>query len=154
MINYSYIAEGHSPTRSNALQKSQSITCEKLSLFTKRILIVDDDPDTTLTFKKGLEAENEKTSKALFKVYTYNNPLLALSEFKPDFYDLMPKIDGLEFSTKILDIDINPKICLMSAGMINQEALREQYPSRNIGCFIKKPVTIECLVRTIRIELE
>ena len=26
-------------------------------LFSKRILIVDDDPDITFTFKKGLEAE-------------------------------------------------------------------------------------------------
>ena len=32
---------------------------EKLSPFTKRILIVDDHPDVILTFKKGLEAENE-----------------------------------------------------------------------------------------------
>jgi CheY-like chemotaxis protein len=154
------MADSHSSTGRNAWQKSQSITSEKLSPLAKRILIVDDDPDITLTFKKGLEAENEKTSKAFFKVYICNDPLLALSQFKPDFYDLilidinMPTMDGLEFSTKILDLDINPKICLMSAGMINQEALREEYPSRNIGCFIKKPVTIECLVRTIRIELE
>lgn len=94
----------------------------------------------------------QKSRKAFFKVYTCNDPLLALSQFKPDFYDLilidinMPTMDGLEFSTKILDLDINPKICLMSAGMINQEALREEYPSRNIGCFIKKPVTIEFLL--------
>ena len=107
-----------------------------------------------------MEAENEKNNKTFFKVYTYNNPLSALSEFKPDFYDLilidinMPKMDGLEFSAKLLELDVNPKICLMSAGMINQEALREQYPTRNIGCFIKKPLIIERLVRTIKTELE
>ena len=33
---------------------------QKLSPYTKRILIVDDDPDITLTFKKALQAENEK----------------------------------------------------------------------------------------------
>jgi hypothetical protein len=27
----------------------------------------------------------------------------------------------------------------MSSGLINQEALREQYPSLSVGCFIKKP---------------
>ncbi|MGI8832402.1 MAG: hypothetical protein ACR2IS_07180 [Nitrososphaeraceae archaeon] len=64
---------------------SQSVASEKLSAFAKRILIVDDDPDITFTFKKGLEAENEKNNKTFFKVYTYNNPLSALSEFSPTF---------------------------------------------------------------------
>ena len=101
-----------------------------------------------------MEAENEKNgNKIFFKVDVYINPLQALSEFKPDFYDLilidinMPKIDGLEFSAKILDLDVNPRICLMSFGMINQEALAEQHPSRGIGYFITKPVIIEYLVR-------
>ena len=58
----------------------------------KSILIVDDNPDIALTFKKGLEAENNKKSyndNIFFEVFTYNDPILALSEFKPDFYDLM-----------------------------------------------------------------
>ena len=134
---------------------------EKLSPFTKRILIVDDDPDITFTIKKGFEAENKKDdNKIFFKLDAYNNPLQALSEFKPDFYDLllidinMPKMDGLEFSAKILDLDVNPRICLMSSGMINQEALAEQHPSRGIGCFITKPVTIENLVGRVKAELD
>ena len=52
----------------------------------------------------------------------------------------------MEFSAKILDLDVNPRICLMSSGMINQEALGEQHLFRGIGCFITKPVTIENLV--------
>jgi CheY-like chemotaxis protein len=131
--------------------------------FVKSILVIDDDPDITLTFKKGLEAENNKKSnnkKIFFKVYTYNDPLLALSQFKPNFYDLllidinMPKMNGFELSTKIFEIDINPRICFMSSGEINQEALREQYPTLSIGCFIKKPVTLEYLVRRVKAELE
>jgi hypothetical protein len=35
-------------------QEQQEEEKEKLSPFTKRILIVDDDPDITFTFKKGL----------------------------------------------------------------------------------------------------
>ena len=53
--------------------------------FVKSILIIDDNPDITLTFKKGLEAENNKKSnddKIFFEVYAYNDPLLALSQFK------------------------------------------------------------------------
>jgi CheY-like chemotaxis protein len=134
---------------------------EKLSLFTKRILIVDDHPDIILTFKKGLEAENEYSSgKIFFQVYTYDDPLLALSEFKPNFYDLllvdvnMPKVNGFEFSEKILNLDVNVRVCYISAGEMNIEALREQYPSLSIGCFIRKPVTIENLVRRVKAELE
>jgi CheY-like chemotaxis protein len=128
--------------------------------FAKRILIVDDDPDITLTFKKSLEAESNNDNKISFNVYTYNDPLLALSEFKPNFYDLllvdinMPKMNGFELSTKILELDLNPRICYMSSGQINQEALREQYPTLSIGCFIKKPVTIEDLVRRVKAELD
>jgi CheY-like chemotaxis protein len=134
---------------------------EKLSPFTKRILIVDDHPDIILTFKKGLEAENEYSSgKIFFQVYAYDDPLLALSEFKLNFYDLllvdvnMPKVNGFEFSEKILELDLNVRVCYISAGEMNTEALREQYPSLSIGCFIKKPITIENLVRRVKAELE
>lgn len=129
---------------------------------TRRILVVDDDPDITLTFKKVFETENENSNnkKILFVVSTYNDPLLALSEFKPDLYDLllvdinMPKMNGFEFSVKALEIDVNPRICFMSSGLINQEALREQYPALSIGCFIRKPVSISHLVRKVKTELE
>jgi CheY-like chemotaxis protein len=134
---------------------------QKLSPFTKRILIVDDHPDIILTFKKGLEAENEYSGgKIFFQVYAYDDPLLALSEFKLNFYDLllvdvnMPKVNGFEFSEKILKLDVNVRVCYISAGEMNTEALREQYPSLSIGCFIKKPITIENLVRRVKAELE
>jgi DNA-binding response OmpR family regulator len=134
---------------------------EKLSPLTKRILIVDDDPDITLTFIKAFEEANRISgSKSSFQVNTYNDPIVALSEFKSDFYDLllvdinMPKMNGFDFCVKVLEIDINPRVCFMSSGLINQEALREQYPSLSIGCFIKKPVTIENLIRRVNAELE
>jgi two-component SAPR family response regulator len=65
-------------------------------------------------------------------VYTSDNPVSALSEFKSNFYDLllvdinMPNINGFELCEKILAIDINVKVCFMScAAEINLEALRE-----------------------------
>jgi DNA-binding response OmpR family regulator len=133
----------------------------KLSPFTKRILIVDDDPDITFTFKKAFEEANRiGGNKTSFHVNIYNDPLVALSEFKPDFYDLllidinMPKMDGFDFCVKVFEIDLNPKVCFMSSGLINQEALQEQYPSSNIGCFIRKPVTMENLIKRVKAELE
>lgn len=83
-----------------------------------------------------------------------------MSHFKPNFYDLllvdinMPKMDGFGFSSKILELDVNVRICFMSSGQINQEALREQYPTLSIGCFLRKPVSIEFLIRRVEEELE
>jgi hypothetical protein len=62
-------------------------------------------------------------------------------------------VNGFEFS-KILKLDVNVRVCYISAGEMNIEALREQYPSLSIGCFIKKPVTIDQLVRRVKTELE
>ena len=48
----------------------------------KSILIVDDESDITLSLKLGLERYG-------FRVSTYNDPALALSEFKAGLYDLL-----------------------------------------------------------------
>jgi DNA-binding response OmpR family regulator len=129
----------------------------------KTVLVVDDDQNTTLAVKSGLENENNSpttTNKISYLVHTYNFPTSALSEFKPNYYDLllidveMPKMNGFELSTKILEIDAEPKICFMSAAEVNYEALREIYPSVNFGCFIKKPISLEHLIRRVKAELE
>jgi hypothetical protein len=65
----------------------------------------------------------------------------------------MPMMNGFEFSAKILDLDINPRICFLSSSLINQ-ALREQYTTLSIGCFIRKPVTIEYLIKRVKAELD
>jgi CheY-like chemotaxis protein len=133
------------------------------SPFLKSILILDDDPDITLVFKKGLEAENNEKSQnnnIFFEVFAYNDPILALSKFKPNLYDLMlvdvnmPKLNGFDFCIKASKIDANLRVCFMSSALISEEALREQYPSLSIGCFIKKPITIKNLIETVKSELE
>src|SRR5215208_2337903 len=128
---------------------------------TKTILIIDDDKDTTLAVKSSFEYENDRsTNRISFQVYTYNSPQLALSEFKPNFYDLllidieMPKMNGFDLATKVMKIDANPKICFMSAADVSWEALREIYSSVSFGCFIRKPVSSEYLIRKIKAELE
>ncbi len=129
--------------------------------FWRRILIIDDEEDVTVTFKAGIEdSNNYNDANKRIEVYTSNNPVAALSEFKPNFYDLllidinMPHMNGFELSEKILAIDINVKVCFMScAAEINREALREIYPT-GLGCFIRKPVSIDYLVKRIRSELD
>ena len=125
----------------------------------KRILIVDDDSDVTVTFKAGIE-ENNNDPNTRIEVYTSNDPISALLEFRPNFYDLllvdinMPHMNGFELCEKILAIDINVRICFMSSVEINREGLREIYPTLGLGCFIRKPVTIDYLLKRIRSELD
>jgi DNA-binding response OmpR family regulator len=143
----------HYPFTDSTLQNETTDTTIKEKPFSKIILIVDDDPDVATVFSIGLEDVG-------FEVYSYNDPLEALSNFKSNFYDLllidinMPKMNGFELCTEILKFDINVKICFITAGETNIEALREVHPTINIGCFIKKPVTIDYLVKRIKAELE
>ena len=154
--------KNNSPQRLDK-QKEQQIkeSKEKLSPFGKRILIVDDNPDITYTFKQAFEeADRIGGNKTSFHVDAYNDPLVALSEFKPDFYDLllididMPKMNGFDFCVKVFEVDLNPKVCFIVSAPINQEALRDQYPSLSIGCFIETPVTIDNLIKRVKAELE
>jgi len=129
--------------------------------FWKRILIVDDNEDVTTTFKTAIEESNNSSDvNKRIEVRTSNNPVLALSEFKSNFYDLllldinMPHMNGFELCEKMLAIDINIKVCFMSSGEINRKALREIYPAISVGCFIRKPVSIDYLLKRIMSEFD
>ncbi len=119
-----------------------------------RILAVDDNPDITLTVKIGLEASGT------FEVHTFNDPEVALSNFKPGLYDLalldmrMPKMYGHELYDKMKKLDGRLKVCFMTATYQNYEALRAAFPTIEIECYIQKPVEIKDLVRRINAELE
>jgi two-component system, OmpR family, response regulator ChvI len=122
-----------------------------LSKMTK-ILIVDDDTDITLAFKKGLENDG-------FKVDVFNDPLEALSNFETSKYDLllldirMPKMNGFELYREMDKIDNNVKVCFITAFEVYYEALREVFPSMEVECFIRKPIEIGNLVKRIKNEL-
>ncbi len=117
-----------------------------------KILIVDDDTDITLAFKKGLENDG-------FQVDVFNDPLEALSNFRPSKYDLllldirMPKMNGFELYKEMDKIDNNVKVCFITAFEVYYEALREVFPSMEVECFIRKPVEIGNLVKRIKNEL-
>jgi DNA-binding NtrC family response regulator len=116
------------------------------------ILIVDDEIDITLAFKKGLESDG-------FLVDTYNDPLTALLNFKSDFYDLllvdvrMPKMNGFELYQEIEKVDKKTKVCFITAFEVYYHALREIFPTLEVGCFIRKPIQIDDLVKRINAEI-
>ena len=96
----------------------------------------------------------------MMQVFSYDSPVKALVDFKPNFYDLllvdinMPLMDGFELCKILLEKDINIRVCFMTAGEINIDAVREVHPLKSIGCFIKKPISTDTLVKRIIAELE
>ena len=125
----------------------------------RRILVVDDEPDITSFFKQALRDNG-------FEVETANDPLLALKNFKEDHhaYDLlvidivMPEMDGFSLYEEIRKIDKKVKVCFITAFEVNYQALRAVFPAAtstdDIGCFIRKPVDIDDLVKRINAEIE
>jgi len=118
----------------------------------QKILIVDDEPDITLSFKMILENNG-------FKVDSYNDPLEALNSFEPSSYDLllldirMPKMDGFQLYDELRKKDQSVKVIFITAFDVNYEALRKMYPNLRIESFVRKPVDSEHLIGAVRTEL-
>jgi hypothetical protein len=62
-------------------------------------------------------------------------------------------MNGFELCEKILQLDVNIRVCFISSAELNIQALREVYPRVSFGCFIKKPVEMDYLVKRLLAEL-
>lgn len=118
-----------------------------------KILLVDDEPDITMTFKAILQEVG-------FIVDTYEDPLIALSKFKPHFYDLvvldikMAKMNGFELYVEMQKRDSQVKVCFVTAGEMYYNEVRkdeeeELYCKLDTRRFIQKPVSNTDLVKRI-----
>ena len=115
----------------------------------KRILAVDDEPDLTMICSLALQYHG-------FKVDTFNDPQEALSNFKPDYYDLvildikMPKMDGFELYDKIKKKDDKAKICFLTASELYYEEFRKkEYSALDKNLFLKKPIDNDDLLKEV-----
>jgi DNA-binding response OmpR family regulator len=119
----------------------------------KRILIVDDEKDITDTFKRGLDQQG-------FEVLTYNDPELALSQFKENWFDLllidikMPKISGFELYRRLKKIDSKPKVCFITAFDVYYDEFKKVFPSLEVKCFLRKPISISDLAEQVKLEFK
>lgn len=114
-----------------------------------RVMIVDDEQDITTVFKKGLENNQ-------FIVTTFNDPIEALSKFRPGLYDLlildirMPGMNGFQLYRKIRDIDNKIKVCFLTAFDESRGEFRASFPFlEEVKCYLKKPITVRDLVRRL-----
>lgn len=114
----------------------------------KRILVVDDEADVNTTLCKVLEENG-------FIVDSYEDPFLALENFKPHTYDLlildikMPGMNGFSFYREIRKIDNNMKVCFLTAGDMYYGAYPDIFSSLPANCFIRKPITNQELLKHI-----
>jgi two-component SAPR family response regulator len=120
-------------------------------LATKKILIVDDEADITFTLKEGIEKSGS------FSVDTFNDPQLALSNYKSGYYDLliidirMPNMTGFELYRKIREIDSKVTVCFITAYETYYEKFRQEFfPLEEIKGFIRKPIQVEDLERFVK----
>jgi CheY-like chemotaxis protein len=128
---------------------------------TYRILHVDDDPDILLAFKTDLEDDKSAALGKGLKVQvdTFADPKEALTSFKAGVYDLllldirMPNINGFELYEELKKIDDKPRVCFITAYELYYEVLKKDFTELDVGCFIKKPISIEDLATKIRKEL-
>ena len=137
---------------------------DELDSIIKQVLVIDDDIDSAIAIRTCLESYFKKDAQGseyqVMEVTMYSNPVTALVDFKPYYYDLvlvdinMPTVNGYELVEKIIRLDLNIKVCFMSSGEVNYEALREiHHPVKSFGCFIKKPATRGYLINRVAQEL-
>jgi DNA-binding response OmpR family regulator len=116
----------------------------------RRILVVDNEPNITVTLQVGLE------EGCGFDVDAFTDPDLALKSFKPNFYDLvlidivMPKIDGFELYERLKKADPDVKVCFLTASEMYHEKIREvEHCALNKDLFLQKPISTDYLRREI-----
>ena len=115
----------------------------------RRILVVDNEPDITVTLQVGLEEGG-------FDVDAFTDPLLALKSFKPNFYDLvlidivMPKIDGFALYERLKKVDYAVKVCFLTASEMYHEEFRNvEHCALDKDLFLQKPISTDDLIREI-----
>src|ERR687887_338363 len=121
----------------------------------RKILVVDDEPDSSTIFRIALEDNG-------FIVDAFNDSTLALSAFKPNFYDLvvldikMPKMNGYQLCEKIKKIDDKVKVCFLTASDVQytEEIKTSSSSSATTSStfditLIRKPVILDELVRKV-----
>ena len=108
-------------------------------------MVIDDELDICLVLKVVLENNG-------FIVDYYYNPILALNEFKSNFYDLiildiqMHDINGMQLYREIRKKDKKIKICFLTA---TETIFKIAYKFTPVYTFITKPIENHELIKII-----
>jgi CheY-like chemotaxis protein len=115
----------------------------------KNILIVDDEPDVCTVLKQVLEQYG-------FSADSYDDPILALENFKTGLYELllldikMPEMNGFLLYQEMKKIDNKIKVCFLTASeMYYEEFRKEEFCGLDKDLFLRKPIRNEDLFNEI-----
>ncbi len=116
-----------------------------------RILVVDDEPDINMLLMLILEDSG-------YKVDVFADPILALSNFKPNYYDLvildiiMPTMNGFVFYQRIRELDTGVKACFLTASETSQQEFEKGvYPIVvKEELLIRKPIRNQDLLENVK----
>jgi len=142
-------------------EQDSTVVRPSVSYQKKRVLVVDDEVDITTIVKLALEKVN-------LQVDVYNDPLLALTDYKAGMYDLllfdirMPGMNGFELYRKIKDIEEKekkvkngrPRVCFITAFEEFRSEFKETFPIlEEVDCFLRKPIPLSDLVKAVESQL-
>ncbi len=101
------------------------------STVSSKLMAVDDESDITFTLKAVLEQSG-------FLLNVFNDPTIALIDFKPDYYGLilldvkMSQMKGFELYQEKKKKDKNVKTCFVTAYEVYYESLKNEFPKLNL----------------------
>jgi DNA-binding NtrC family response regulator len=115
-----------------------------------QLLLIDDEKDNTFVFTSILRADG-------YLVDEYNDPIKALSAYRPKYYDLiildyrMAGLNGLGFIQKVKEIDRSAKAILITAWELRSLGkMIQKYFIR----ILSKPISEEELLKEVRFALK
>ncbi|MGA7044330.1 MAG: response regulator [Nitrososphaeraceae archaeon] len=131
----------------------------------KRILVVSPEDDVNLALKSALEQVegNASGGSYYFRVDCFNNPVLALKNFKNGLYDLliadviMPQINGFDLAEEVKKIDQKVRVCFLIVGEIPGKLRANQFIAEEEGYedkFIQIPIENNNLIRHVGIVID
>jgi len=113
-----------------------------------RLLVVDDDEDNLQLFGAVLTNYN-------FTVDLFSDPVRALIEFRPNYYDLvildylMPSLNGLELYKAIKEKELATKVMFLTASHETIKLSSMENPK-----IVRKPVFVTKLIQEIKAMLD
>jgi CheY-like chemotaxis protein len=130
-------------------QEQEEMEYNHNTRISKRILLVDDEPDLCMVYQIVLE-------DAGYECVSYIDSVKALQDFRPAYYDLilldikMPVLNGFELCKKILELDKTVHIIFITASEEYYEKFRSQhFPELGKINYIQKPIGNDELLQIV-----